>query len=344
LSERPLISVIVPVRNESGCIGGCLAAILAQSWGREAMEVLVVDGRSTDATRELARAALEGSGVARWEILDNAGQIAPCALNLGVRAARGEILARVDGHCEIDPDYLRNAVRHLREFPADGAGGRLETLGQGATAEAIAAAMSSAFGVGGSAFRLPASADSLRLADTIAFPVYTRAIVERVGAFDEELVRNQDDEYNFRLRKLGGRLVLAGDMRARYFSRSSFRRMARQYFEYGVWKVRVLQKHPRQMSVRHFVPAAFVLALAVGLALLPWTQWPLLGLAGAYAAANLAATIATGARNGFLGPSRWDRLLRLSPAFALLHLGYGAGFLGGLVRFAGRWGKPEGRA
>jgi succinoglycan biosynthesis protein ExoA len=193
--------------------------------------------------------------------------------------------------------------------------------------------MSSAFGVGGSAFRV--GTDRQREVDTVAFPAYSRATLEAVGPFDEELVRNQDDEYNYRLRALGGRAVLCPEIRSVYHSRATLPALWRQYRKYGTWKVRVMQKHPRQMQPRQFVPALFVLALLASLlasVVLP-VFWVAFGLvAGSYLAADLAASVALAARCG------WSLLPLLPLVFVTLHLAYGAGFLWGLVRFAGRWG------
>jgi GT2 family glycosyltransferase len=147
-------------------------------------------------------------------------------------------------------------------------------------------------------------------------------------------VRNQDDEYNYRLRELGVRLLLAQDIRARYYSRSSLAKLWRQYFQYGYWKVRVMQKHPRQMQPRQFVPPMFVSALLVstiGALALPAMRWALLLVVGAYAAANLAATAAAIRRHG------WRMVPMLPIVFATLHLSYGSGFLYGLVKFRHRW-------
>ena len=196
----------------------------------------------------------------------------------------------------------------------------------------IALAMSSSFGVGGSAFRTVT--DRTMLADTVPFPAYTRSIIDRAGPYDEELVRNQDDEYNYRLRKLGAKILLAADVRSEYYSRSSIKSLWRQYFQYGYWKVRVLQKHPRQMKMRQFVPAAFVASLAVALAAAPWSvpgTAALLIVGGSYVAANVCAAFLT-ARGGRLA----DMPL-LSVAFAALHVSYGLGFLVGLVKFRDRW-------
>lgn len=328
---RPMVSVIMPVRNEAAYIERSLDAVFSQDYPPDRIEVVIADGMSTDGTRE----ALESMRARRpnLKIVDNPRRIAPAALNAALRAARGEIVVRVDGHCEIAPDYVRRCVDHLESGAAEAVGGPVETVGVNALGEAIALAMSSRFGVGGSAFRTVRG--RTLLVDTVPFPGYRRDVLDRVGPFDEELVRDQDDEYNYRLRKLGGRVLLAHDVQSRYFSRGSWKALGRQYFQYGYWKVRVLQKHPRQMKARQFVPAVFVAALA-GSAILstfvPAARPVLLGIIGAYLFANLAASFSVGARGG------WRRAHLLPATFAILHTAYGSGFLTGLLRFWNRWG------
>lgn len=329
-NELPFVSVVMPVRNEAGFITRSLGCVLAQDYPAERFEIIVADGLSTDATRELVLALQQDQPKVR--LIDNPGRIAPTGLNVAIAQAQGEIIVRVDGHCEIAADYVRNCVRHLREDGVDGVGGPLQTIGTTPMAAAIAAAMSSPFGVGGSAFRT--IKDRSLLTDTVAFPAYTRAALERAGRFDEEMVRNQDDEYNYRLRKLGGRILLAADVRAKYYSRSSLKKLFKQYFQYGYWKVRVLQKHPRQMSVRQFVPPLFVASLCFSLLATlfsSWGAWLAAGIIGGYLLANLTAAILTAAQFGW-------RLLPLLPlVFLALHLSYGAGFLTGLIKFAPHW-------
>jgi succinoglycan biosynthesis protein ExoA len=330
--ELPRVSVVMPVRNEAGFIRRGLQAVLAQDYPAGLLEVIVADGRSDDGTREIV------SGIARRDprvvLLDNAGRIVATGLNQALEVATGDVIVRVDGHCEIAPDYVRRCVEHLAQEDVEGVGGPLETVGHTATARAIAAAMSSRFGVGDSAFRTVKGRS--QLVDTIAFPAYPRRVLERAGPFDAELVRNQDDEYNYRIRKMGGRLLLAADVRSRYYSRSTFASLWRQYFEYGYWKVRVLQKHPRQMRARQFVPPAFVLALAGAALAAPWRigQLGAAALIGTYLAANAAAALAVAVRHRrpLLAPP-------ISAAFAVLHVSYGVGFIAGLVRFRNRWSE-----
>ncbi len=325
----PRVSVIMPIRQEGSVIDRSLGAVLAQDYPRDQLEVIVVDGMSTDSTRDVVRAMQRNDP--RVQLLDNPRGIVATGMNIGIGAATGDVIIRIDGHCIPARDYVRWCVVHLQRDGVDGVGGSVRTIGHTRTGETIAVAMSSRFGVGDSRFRV--SPDTTAFSDTVPFPAYWRTTIERAGPYDEELVRNQDDEYNYRLRKMGAKILLAADVRSDYYSRSTFRSLWSQFFQYGFWKVRVMQKHPYQMSVRQFVPPLFVVALLASL--LTWAVagvgWPLLLLAGMYvSAAMIAAFLVAGRRNVGTIPS-------LLLAFVLIHLGYGAGFLKGLVRFAGRW-------
>jgi len=333
MQNTPFVSVLMPVRNEGSFIRRSIGAVLAQDYPHDRMEVIIADGLSNDGTRNLIEALrLQNPNV---RLIDNPGKIVSTGLNAALRVANGEIIIRVDGHCEIAVDYVRRCVSHLAKADIEAVGGPLETLGETYTAEAIAAAMSSTFGVGGSAFRI--GAKDARFVDTVAFPGYRRDTIQRAGPYDEELVRNQDDEYNYRVRKLGGQILLSPDIQSRYYSRSSFFKLWKQYFQYGYWKVRVMQKHPRQMQPRQFVPALFILALVVLLITGPigpfwFVNQLVFGTALlAYVVLSFAASVSAARKTGW-------RLLPLLPiAFTIIHFAYGSGFLVGLARFWNRW-------
>ena len=261
----------------------------------------------------------------------------PTGLNAALRVARGDIIVRVDGHCEVAPDYIRQCVQCLKDEDADGVGGPIETIGKSLVAQTIAVAMSSAFGVGGSPFRTVKH--RAMWVDTVAFPAYTRQAIQRAGLYDEELVRSQDCEYNHRLIRLGGKLLLSPTIRSRYYSRASLRSLLRQYYQYGFWKVRVLQKHPRQMRLRQLAPAALVITLVTSLAMAVWTdpgKVAFLMVAGAYLAAILIGSLWTARKAG------WKHVPLLPVVFATLHLSWGLGFVIGLFRFWSRWGDRRG--
>ena len=330
----PLVTVIMPVRNEARYIARSLNAVLAQDYPKDRMEVLVADGMSTDDTPNIVQSI--GSEHTHVRLIQNHGKGVPTGINAAMIEARGDIIVRVDGHCVIAPDYIRRCVVHLQNGNIDGVGGPIETIGETAVARTIALAMSSTFGVGGSAFRTR-SGETV-LVDTVAFPAYTRAAVKRAGPYDERLVRNEDDEYNYRLRKMGGNILLAADVHSRYYSRGSLRSLWKQYFQYGMWKVRVFQKHPRQMQPRHFVPAAFVAALVASLILALLFDvgvWIAIVLAVSYVTATLLASLSTASRDN------WRALGLLPLVYSTLHLSYGFGFLVGLLRFYNGWRIPS---
>jgi len=330
----PFVSVLMPVRNEAAFIERSVGSVLSQDYPQDCAEVLIADGLSDDATREIiSNLQRQHSNL---KMIDNPGRIVATGLNAALRQAKGEIIVRVDGHCQIAPDYIARCVGQLLHDDVEAVGGPVETIGESYTAQVIALAMSSWFGVGGSAFRVANS--RTHFTDTVAFPAYTRAVIDRAGPFDEELVRNQDDEYNYRLRKLGVKILLAADVRSQYYSRATFRSLSSQYFQYGFWKVRVMQKHPRQMRLRQFAPPLFVAALLLALILLPVFTLAgyFLGLmVGAYAIALAGASIFSVLKN------KWELLPLLPLAFAILHLAYGSGFMIGLLKFWNRWREGE---
>ncbi len=328
-----MVSAVIPLRNEADYVASCLGAVLAQEYPREQIEVIVVDGESEDDTVGIASEYAQRDP--RVRIMTNPRRIVPSAMNIGIRTARGDVIARVDGHTRIAVDYFRIGVETLRRTGADNVGGPMHGVGGGLFGDAVASATSSRFGIG-SYFHF-GSAE--REVDTVYLGMWPRAVFERLGLFDEELVRNQDDELNYRIRKAGGRIVLNPAMRSWYQNRQSVMGLVRQYYQYGEWKVRVLQKHPLQMSWRHFVPPAFVavvggLTLAAGV--VPYAGRAALATAAVYVGTVLAVSAASAGKRGL---AAW---LATALAFTLIHVAWGTGFLTGIVEFLDRWWKAEG--
>ena len=326
MKRRPLVSVVIPMRNESEWIERCLASVRAQDWPHDAMEILVVDGMSTDGSYETVSRMAQSDP--RIRTFKNPQLIVPSSLNIAIEAARGDIVARVDAHTMLAPDYLTQGVEILERTRADNVGGPMVSVGGGPVGDAIATAMKSRFGIG-AYFHF---ATEEREADTVYMGMWPHDVFARVGLFDEELVRNQDDEFSYRIRKAGGRIIVSPRMRSSYQNRTSWRAVAKQFFQYGLWKVRVLQKHPLQMSVRHFVPpgfdAAIMLALFVGHGLRAWALAAILAYAGFVLLVG-AAEAKPGTR------------LRTALALSILHHAWAFGFIAGLVRFAPRWFKAD---
>jgi glycosyltransferase involved in cell wall biosynthesis len=313
--QMPFVSVIMPVRNEAKFLERSLAAVMSQDYPDNRMEVLVVDGGSSDGTQEIAT---QMGAV----LLHNPGKIVPIALNIGLQHAKGEIIVRVDGHCEIPPDYIRKCVTALLETGADCAGGIQKALGTTPIQEAIALATSSPFGVGNAYFHY---ATKPAWVDTVYLGAYKRKVFEQVGRFDEELMRNQDDEFNFRLTQAGGKIWLDPSISVSYYPRSSLSKLCSQYFQFGLYKVRVIQKRGEVASLRHLVPAVFLIALILSALLAIFTKqiWWLLLVAGPYIAVAVIATI-------FTGWGKWKSIWILPFSFTSIHLSYGLGFIAGL--------------
>lgn len=327
LPEHPFVSVILAVRNEERCIARALDAVLWQSYPHAAVEILVVDGESDDRTCDIVTSLTFRDP--RVRLLHNRLRRVACGLNVGLRAARGEVVVRVDGHCVIPPDYVATCVRLLRAGEADCAGGPVRAEGETTMGRAIALTMSTPFGVGGASFRW---ADAVREVDHLPFGAWRREVFEVIGEFDETLVRNQDDELSDRLRRHGGRILLDPAIPVRYFSRTRLAELWRQYLGYGFWKVRVIRKRGGwPSSPRHLVPAVFVCAtLGTLLAAALTHSWiaPACVL-GPYAAFLLAAMVQ-------LAASLRDRAVLLAPgALATMHVAYGVGFLLALFTAAG---------
>lgn len=333
LAECPFVSVIMPVRNEAAFIERSLGAILAQDYPPDRIEIIIADGMSTDSTRRLIEKSAAASDIA-VAVVDNPSGIAPTGLNAALRKSVGEIIVRVDGHTIIEPDYVRECVAALRKSDACNVGGRMNAISENNFGNVIALATSSPFGIGNARFHY---SEREEYADTVYLGAWRRKVFEEFGLFDEQLVRNQDDEFNYRLRAAGGRILLCPKIKSFYYNRSSLKSLWRQYYQYGYWKVRVLQMHPRQMSARQFVPFIFVAAIiltAMAEIFSSVGKWALLLLIVSYAIANFAASIWTAKAKVRLIP-----LLVLS--FAILHLSYGSGFLMGLISFRKKWGEKN---
>jgi glycosyltransferase involved in cell wall biosynthesis len=338
---KPLLSVVIPCRNEARFLGRCLDSILAAEYPRGRMEVLVVDGGSTDGTRELIRA--RAAADARVRLVDNPQATTPWALNHGIDRAAGDVIARVDAHAAVSPGYFALCVGHLTASGADAVGGAMRTVPResGCFAGPIVAALSHPFGVGNSHFRIGSRTGSRiksiepRWVDTVFGGCWRREVFARVGRFDTNLRRSQDMEFSLRLKAAGGRTLLVPEARIDYYARARMAAFWRHNFENGEWAILPFVHSPViPVSPRHLIPLLFVMALAAGAVLLPWTGWPLAVAGGAYAAANLAASVSVAAQLG-----RPSYAVRMPIVFLSLHVSYGAGSVSGLVRAAALWWK-----
>ncbi len=311
----PSLSVVVPLKESAATLQRCVDAITTQDYpGR--FDVVLSVGPSSDGTEQIAQQA--ASRDPRVRVVDNPSGRTPAALNAGIAACDGEIVARVDGHAVIPPGYLRRAVETMLDTGADNVGGIQFAVGETPFEQAVAAAMTSRFGVGNASFHYGGEPGPT---DTVYLGVFRRSALERAGGFDETLIRNQDYELNWRIRDTGGVVWFDPELRVRYRPRSSLRTLARQYFEYGYWKREVLRRHPRSTKLRQLVAPAAVVAhtAAVGLSVAHRPRWLL--VPGIYAGATVAASVAAGRGRGA------GVTVRLPAVFAVMHHAWGIGFL-----------------
>lgn len=335
MAQAPFVSVIIPCRNEAAHIRRVLESVLRCEHPRDRMEVLFVDGASTDGTREILEQAARSHAFIR--ILDNARMIAPVAMNLGIRQARGEVIVRMDAHCDFPPDYVTRCVRLLEQTGAGCVGGVDDNIPNGDSpwAQAVAVVTAKSFGIGNSY----KTRETFHFSDTVALGAFPRRVLEQVGGFDERLTRNQDNELNARLAKNGFKVALDPSIRIRYWNQATLRGLARQGYFTGMWNVYTLMLHPYTWQLRRFVPAAFVLYLAAlaGLA----AAAPRLALPAAlplalYAALVLVFSFSSGGQGGGAA--------RVAATIVSYHLSYGAGTHCGLLNLlTGRWRRHLGR-
>jgi glycosyltransferase involved in cell wall biosynthesis len=325
----PLVTVIIPTFNEEKFIDRILVNIGEQDYPQDRMEVLFVDGNSHDRTGELIKATADKHP--NIHLLINERQYVPFALNLGISEAKGEVIMIMGSHSSYPSNYISLLVDSLFRLNADNVGGMLVTCPPDPSLKsvAIAGVLSSAFGVGNAYFRI--GSKEVRKVDTVTFGCYRRSVFDRIGMFDEALLRNQDDEFNARLVQAGGAIYLVPEVKINYYTRDSLKALWRMYFQYGLFKPLVNVKLKRPASVRQFVPPAFVLFLILSIAgsfFSPWIFRCFIGGAGIYLVAALVFSVKT-AREA----KRYLLMLYLPWLFLLLHLAYGWGYLSGILKF-----------
>jgi cellulose synthase/poly-beta-1,6-N-acetylglucosamine synthase-like glycosyltransferase len=319
------VSIVIPCLNEKNYILKCLSSVVAQSYPQPLITTYVCDGMSNDGTRELIAAFAKQHP--QFTLLDNSQRTTPFALNLGIKASIADIIIILGAHSELDENFVLKSVESFDLDPAIMCtGGVLENVYENKTSRTIGAAMSSSFGVGNAHFR---TGNKSGFVDTVAFGAYKKEIFEKVGFFDEELIRNQDDEFNFRVTNAGYKIYLNQEIKCRYFVRASFQKLYKQYYQYGYWKVFVNKKHRTITTVRQLIPMFFVLylfCLMISL-LLPIIIFQALSAFGVLYSL-LALTFALKAAKN--SP---DTVFGVVFTFFILHFSYGLGYLKGIFDF-----------
>lgn len=284
----PRVAVVMAVRDERAHLPAALEAVLAQDYPGE-LEVCVAVAPSRDGTEQVARDLAAADP--RVGVVDNPKAVTPAGLNAAIAATEGEVVVRVDGHAVLPPGYVRRAVELLEETGADNVGGIMAAEGDTPFTRAVAAAMRSRFGTGDARFHTGGPPGPV---DTVYLGVFRREALERVGGFDERLVRTQDAELNHRIRASGGEVWFHPDLWVSYRPRDTVRGLARQYFEYGRWRRAVVRRHPDSLAWRQLVPPVALIAVVVG---------ALLGLAGRVESDGRRASLGRVARLGWLAPA-----------------------------------------
>ncbi|MBK7534125.1 MAG: glycosyltransferase family 2 protein [Myxococcales bacterium] len=320
-SPMPMVTIAMPAFNEERFIETCIRSVWEQDYPRERIEILVADGRSTDRTREILEDLARQDP--RIRMIDNPERLQAAGLGHIVKQARGDIIVRMDVHCEYATDYVRKCVATLDATGADNVGGAQRAKAKTSFQEALCAALGSPLGVGGAAYR---SATAEGFVDTVFLGAFRRAVFERVGLWDPAAATNEDAELNQRILETGGKIYLSRDIVVHYFPRDSFRTLAKQYFRYGQGRARTLLKRGAFPKLRPLIPF-FLVSGAAAMLLLP-PAWPLLPPAVAgYLLASGAEAVRVAAP---LGPRAVATAMAIFP---ILHFSHGSGFAAGLWRY-----------
>lgn len=319
-----ILTIIIPCRNEEKYIERCLNSLIELDFPKDELEIIVCDGKSTDRTAELVETFANKYHYIK--LLNNEKQIAPSAMNIGIKASQGKFITRVDGHSEVFPDFIIKSLAELEKNPSLGCvGGFLINEYEDNISKVISYAMSSSFGVGSAYFR---TGEKDGYVDTVAFGTYRKEVFDKIGLFDEELVRNQDDELNFRVIKEGYKIFLKRDINAKYYVRASFKKLFKQYFQYGYWKVYVNKKHSVITTTRQLVPLFFVLYLILGISLSIFSK-----VISYIFIAIMLLYISLSAFSSYKKTKNLQEIIQVMYSFCILHTSYGLGYLNGLIDF-----------
>jgi len=333
----PKVSIIVPCYNEDATIRHLLDSILVQTYPREQMEVVIADGMSTDTTRAVITAFQQEHPDLFIKIVENKLRFIPCGLNLAIKNASGEMIVRFDAHSAPIPEYVARCVEALESGKGANVGGvwEIKPGAQTWVAESIAIAAAHPLGVGDAMYRLNAKAGAV---DTVPFGSFRRSLIEKIGAFDETLLTNEDYEFNARVRQSGGVVWLEPSIRSVYFARATFGELARQYWRYGFWKWRMLARYPSTLRWRQALPPLFV-AVLIGLGML--SIWFV--LARIFIAAQITLYLTVLVFAGLLSAVKKQKfilIVGLPLAIAAMHISWGSGFL--LSMITNRFTKQNG--
>jgi succinoglycan biosynthesis protein ExoA len=326
----PLVTVVVPCRNEEKHIATCLESILSNDYPKDRLEILVLDGMSEDRTREIVQGYAERYEQVR--LVDNPQRHIPAAMNVGIRNARGDTIMKMDAHSTYQSTHIRLCAAYQEKYGAENVGGiwKMVPGTDTAAAHAIVLGMAHRFGSGNAKIKVGASEPTW--SDSAAFGCFKKELFSRIGLFDERLRASSDMDMNNRIRAAGGRILLVPQIVVNYYADPTLKKFWKHNFADGVWTSYVMKFGSQAWSWRHWVPLAFVLSLLGSFALaafFPVLLWLGLGIAGLYAATSLAASLQIALRE-----RDFTQFLQLPGVFAVRHFAHGAGALFGLVLLA----------
>jgi len=321
-SNLPLVSIIIPCRNEEKYIKRCLESIIINNYPKEKLEVIVVDGMSEDKTREIIKEYSK-----RYlfiKIIENPKKFTPFGLNIGIKESKGEIIVRMDAHAVYEENYIFKCLKYFEEYKADNVGGVIRTLSSknNLWAKAIAIVLSHPFGAGSSSFRV--GSPKPKWVDTVFGGCYKKEVFKKIGFFNERLIRSQDIEFNQRLRKSGGKILLVPDIKVYYCPQSTFKDFLKHNFNDGVWTVYPLKFGIKIFSWRHLIPLFFVLGLII-LSEISFSLFLFVIFFYFLASIFFSFFVAIKEKNPGL-------LIVLPIVFANRHFGYGFGSIWGLIK------------
>jgi succinoglycan biosynthesis protein ExoA len=324
----PTVTIIVPCYNEQDTIGLLLTAIYSQTYSRAKMDVVISDGMSTDSTRDNIEKLKRKFYDLDIQIVDNPKRNIPSALNQALEVAKGEIIIRLDAHSVPRLDYVERCVSALKDGKGDNVGGAwiIRTKGKGLLARSIMIAASHPLGVGGAQYRIGGTAQAV---DTVPFGAFYRSLIDRVGRFDENLLSNEDYEFNARVRKAGGMVWFDPEIQSTYFARSSIIALAKQYWRYGYWKFRMLKRYPKTIRWRQALPPLYVASIilfCVIVVFFPWIKWLIITQIGIYSLVLLISGFMVGIKDRDPG-----LVLGVPVTIAVMHLSWGLAFIWSLI-------------
>ena len=323
--KLPLVSFVIPMLNESSAIERCIRSILAQSYPGDCIEIIIVDGLSTDGSREQVRAFTAKHD--NIHLLDNPEKRTPKSLNIGIRNCKGDVVIILGAHTSIDREFVEVNIHSMRAMGVKCVGGTQINTGDTYWQKAIGLGMASRFGIPSAPYRFD---KRKRFVDTVVYAAYARELFDEIGYFDEELHISEDAELNWRIRKAGYKIYYTPEIVSYYYPRPNLCRLARQFFNYGILRVNVIKKHHDAVKPVHLVPPLFViLSLSLGILafMTPLAGRALFGIWAAYGVYLALATISTCREE-----KKYTFLFALPAVFVTMQLAWGTGFLAGLFK------------